>query len=322
MVMGCILGCRKAALAMAAGMSTGRSPFLRIDDPSRNRRGNNSEEMSPEDMKNQRILDERKALFEEVGNSDHAMLAAIFIKWYDMAAGGGARKRLCDSLGLSFVGMKDATQLFKQYDSNLSAAGYFPSKEADRNLKSWRIIRSCVCSALSPSQLVRVQRPSTKYVETVEGAMEKDGEAKELKFFIRPNDDEKQVLTANSKQQERVFIHPSSFNFAVGSYSCPWLVYFSMVRTSKPFLRDVSECSAYALLLFGGQLEVQAKKEVVVVDGWVHLNAKARIGALIGGLRDKVDDLLAKKIDDPSFELASTSEMKLIVKLLVTDGLG
>ena len=168
-----------------------------------------------------------------------------------------------------------------------------------------------------------MHRPTTKYAETVEGAVEKAGVAKELKFFIRGSDeDQRQAMGTNNRQDERVFIHPSSFNFAVGSYYCPWLVYHSMVRTSKPFLRDVSECSAYSLLLFGGDLEVQANEGTVTINKWVQFDAKARIGSLIGGLRQRVDSLLKKKIDDPEFDLAGTSEMKLIVKLLVSDGHG
>jgi len=68
--MGSILGIRKAALAMAAGMSVGRSPFLRIDPPRNNRRrGDEDEQASIEDMKKQRVIDERKALCVKVGNS-------------------------------------------------------------------------------------------------------------------------------------------------------------------------------------------------------------------------------------------------------------
>ena len=91
--MGSILGCRKAALAMAAGMS-GRSPFLRIDTRPNNRRGGNEDDENAaiENMKKQRVLDERKALFEDVGNSDHALLAAAYMKWDDTDTSGGGRK--------------------------------------------------------------------------------------------------------------------------------------------------------------------------------------------------------------------------------------
>jgi hypothetical protein len=45
----------------------------------------------------------------------------------------------------------------------------------------------------------------------------------------------------------------------VGNFSCPWLVYNCIVKTSKPFLRDATECSAYAPLLFGGVLDVEER---------------------------------------------------------------
>ena len=312
LVMGSILGCRTAGLAMAAGMSVGRSPFLRIDNFSRNK-----EEESVEDMKRRILLEERDNLFKSVGNSDHAMLAAAYLNWDGIRTGAADRKRFCERLGLSLNGMRDLKQLVNQLDSSLAASGYVASPEADRNSKSWRIIRTCAVASLAPSQLVRVQRPMAKYSETAEGAVEKDGVAKELKFYIRAS-------TSDDPQgsEERVFMHPSSANFAVGSFNCPWLVYHDLVRTSKAFLRDATECSAYSLLLFGGKLEVQASKGLIVVDDWVRLAANARIGALIGGLRRKVDELLARKVEDPSFDIAGTVEMKLIVNLIVSDGLG
>ena len=62
--------------------------------------------------------------------------------------------------------------------------------------------------------------------------------------------------------------------------------------------------------------------DIIVIDNWVKLSANARIGALIHGLRSRMDDLLERKINDPSLRISETPEMKLIVKLLITDGLG
>jgi ATP-dependent RNA helicase DHX57 len=302
--MGSILGCRTGALAMAAGISVGRSPFLRIDS-----RGNEA---------NQSILQERISLLESCGNSDHAMIACAFMKWQSLAAGGRERKEWCEKIGLSFNGMKDMSQLVKQYDSSLSMSGFLPSSESDTNSRSWRVLRTCAVASMAPDQLVRVVRPATKYDETAEGARLKQGEAKEHKFFIRTKDNDK----ASKEKDERVFIHPSSALFSAGTYSCPWLVFHSMVRTSKPFLRDATECSAYGLLLFGGNLTVESRNNTILVDGWVQLSANARIGALIQGLRSRMDNLLKQKIDNPSISISDTSEMQLIVKLLRTDGLG
>ena len=152
--------------------------------------------------------------------------------------------------------------------------------------KSWRIIRSCIVSALAPTQIVRVQRASTKFAETSEGAVEKDGKAKELKFYARGNDDDSDTSTQPKNivkfyhgiPEERCFVHPGSANFSVGHYSCPWLVYYQLVRTSKPFMRDLTECSNYDLLLFGGNIEVLAADGLIIVDGYVRMNANARIG--------------------------------------------
>lgn len=135
-------------------------------------------------MKRENILQAREQLFKTVGNSDHAILAAVYLKWDSVRTGGSDRKRCCESLGLSFNGMRDMKQLVRQLDSSLSASGYVASTEADRNCNSWRIIRACAVAAMAPSQLVRVQRPKTKYFETVEGAVEKDGVARELKVSI------------------------------------------------------------------------------------------------------------------------------------------
>lgn len=312
LVLGSILGCRSAALAMSAGISLGRSPFLRIDSPQKR---SNDNQISIEDFKRDRIIQERAKYFKMVGNSDHALLVVLFQKWED-AGNAGAQKVFCDSLGLSATGLREMAQLARQLDSALLSAGFAATSEADRHASSWRLIRTCAVTAMSPNQLVKVQRPAAKYAETAEGAKAKDGEAKELKFFIRTNNN------SVNGQLERVFIHPSSANFSVGNYNCPFLVYNSLVRTSKAFLRDVTECSAYSLLLFGGQLDVQSSKGIIAVDGWAELSANGRIGSLMAGLRRRVDALMAQKVRDPSYEIAASTEMQLIAKLIQTDGLG
>ena len=100
------LGCRRAALAMAAGISTGRSPFLRVDTP----RAGKAED-SIQQQKNRIILDARAKLVEQSGNSDHAMLAAMFMAWESLPTGGRDGMKYCEKLGLSVTGMRDMLQL-------------------------------------------------------------------------------------------------------------------------------------------------------------------------------------------------------------------
>ena len=161
---------------------------------------------------------------------------------------------------------------------------------------------------------------SSPRTSCLSGSIEKEGKAKELKFFIRGGSDDSNsggsgdVRIRDGVKEERVFIHPSSHNFAVGSYSCPWLVYHRLVRTSKAFVSDATECNPYALLLFGGAMEVRASQGLIVLDDWIRLSANARIGSLIGGLRQKVDGLLERKVADPSLDIAGSTEMKLITE--------
>ena len=312
--MGAILGCRSAAVAMAAGMSVGRSPLLRFD----RLRTSRDVPMSIEDMKHKNVLDERNRLFGMVGGSDHAFLAAVYQEWESSSS----RKRLCDQLGLNFPVMQEFSKLANQLDSALDAAGYKRSDASDRHSSSWRIVRACTVASMAPSQLVKIVRPAATYQQTSEGAVEKDGEARALQFFIRNDGIGLENASAGRAKEERVFIHPTSGNFTSSSFSCPWLVFHALVRTSKPFLRDVTECSAYSLLLFGGDLEVQASKNIIFIDGWAAMSANGRIGTLVGGLRRKMDDLMLEKVRNPALEIEDTNEMKLIVKLLKTDGLG
>jgi ATP-dependent RNA helicase DHX57 len=121
-------------------------------------------------------------------------------------------------------------------------------------------------------------------------------------------------VTKKNGTEERVFIHPSSNNFAVGSFSCPWIVYHRLIRTSKAFISDATECNPYSLLLFGGTMEVQASKGLILLDDWIRLSANARIGSLIGGLRRRVDELLELKVTDPSMDIAGSTEMELITE--------
>lgn len=338
LVVGSLLGCRSASLAVAAGMTVGRSPFLKLDvfqndrkKPPRRRDDDEDEEDANdeaakekafEEARQQRVVAARSELLRRVGHSDHAMLAAAYAAWND--ASSGEKRRYCESVGVSVHGMQDMRKLVQQLDSSLSSIGFRASAESDANANSWRVLRSCVVAALAPSHVVRIHRPSTKYTETVDGAVEKDGVARELKFYVRDEsttseDEQPRGCSSSGKHtyhgtsEERVFVHPSSAVFKVGNYGFPWLVYHELVRTSKPFLRDATECNPYALLMFGGAIDIQASNGLIVVDDWVRLSANARIGALIGGLRCRVDELLKRKVANPKLDVG-TVEMKLIVE--------
>lgn len=96
LVMGCLLGCRKIALAIAAGMSVGRSPFMNMTSKCGHGRPNNDVVDDIEQQKqstHEQILEARSALFQTVGNSDHLMLGKAYLLWEE--AKGAERRKFC-----------------------------------------------------------------------------------------------------------------------------------------------------------------------------------------------------------------------------------
>jgi len=281
---------------------------------------------------NDRVRAARRALFARMGGrSDHVLLSGVYLHWADLR--GRDKRDYCDSLGLVPAAMREAADLFRTYDGALRNLG-FRRRGADAGGNA--IARACAVAALAPSNVLRVRRPATKYAETVEGAVEKDGVAREFMFFAPPGKGGIEEECSNyqgDNPQKRVFLHPSSFLFERGTYGCPYLVYFRLMHTSKPFAWDLTECTTYALLLFGGEMTVKAKEGLIFIDcedggedhryQWViRFKAHPRIGALMAGLRERFDELLLEKVRDPDFDIAGTEEMKIIVNLLLTDGWG
>ena len=81
--------------------------------------------------------------------------------------------------------------------------------------------------------------------------------------------------------------------------------------------------SPYALLLFGGRgnLDIQHDRGKLVLDGWVHFSAPARVGLLVRELRRETEALLRDKIARPSLDLARNPVIDAILLLLRTNGL-
>lgn len=58
-----------------------------------------------------------------------------------------------------------------------------------------------------------------------------------------------------------------------------------------------------------------------MVDGWLKLRGWARIGVLISRLRGMVDDIIAKKVENPGMDLRNNDVIRAVVKLIELDGL-
>jgi hypothetical protein len=122
--------------------------------------------------------------------------------------------------------------------------------------------------------------------------------------------------------QDRVFLHPGSFNFKVGEYRCPWLLYFEKVATTRLYVRDSSVVTPFALALFGGPLTVHYTEPCVTIGarGWVKFRAEPRVGVLTKALRAALDRLLADKIQDPAKDVSNDPVIEAVIRVLVFNG--
>jgi ATP-dependent RNA helicase DHX57 len=248
--------------------------------------------------------------------SDHLLSVRAFEQW-EAARQGGAReeRRFCEQSFLSSTSLRTIADLRTQFREVLADSGFAAARprggkarrwdaagdDANANANNTRVLRAVICAGLYPN-VVRVQRPETTYVEQVAGAVAQAPTAKQLKMFTQADG--------------RVFLHPSSVNFTDADFVSPWLVFHQKQATSKVFIRDSSMVTPYALLLFGGELEVLHQRSEVHLDGWIRFAAQPRTGALVRALRGLLDDAVEAKLARPDADLSAHPAIAALLKIL------
>lgn len=297
LVYGSILRCIEPVAIIAACISS-RNPFL----------------MS---MSDPELRAKQDALKKELGGSwksDHLLLWKL-VERYSPLRGQKSKRGFCRDIGLSYDTMESILDLKQQYLQQLDNIGFYESSSADHlneNSKAPRIIKAALCAGLY-ANVAQVVYPEQKYFQAAHGVVEEDHNAKQIRYFVRS--------ASEAGQRERVFLHPSSCNFSQNNYDSPWLLYTELVQTSKIFVRESTMVNPYALLLFGGHLEVIHEKNLLTLDGYIRFNAVARIGVLIKSIRQHLDRLLMQKIADPSVDIAQSELVTAISQLLKSEGM-
>eukprot|EP00271_Cylindrocystis_brebissonii_P016940 TRINITY_DN4199_c0_g3_i1.p1 TRINITY_DN4199_c0_g3~~TRINITY_DN4199_c0_g3_i1.p1 ORF type:complete len:416 (-),score=36.57 TRINITY_DN4199_c0_g3_i1:441-1598(-) len=301
LLFGCVLRCLSPILTVAAAMSA-RSPFV-----------------SPMDRREDANASRQR--FGGASKSDHLAIARAFDGWVEARAQGRAHER--QYLETNFLSRESLITIEASradFVKALSVLGFASSDynrgsrsagkasgphSLDTNAQNGRVVKAVICAGLYP-HIVRVQHPKTLYVQQVGGAVAQDAAAHEIRFYTR--------------EDGRVFIHPGSVNFSARRFDSVWLAYGEKVKTSKVFVRESSMVPTYALLLFGGAIEVEHERQIVRVDQWMEFQAPARIAVLVKELRGRVDEALLQKIEDASLDISRFPVMLAVVQLLATDG--
>ena len=221
--------------------------------------------------------------------------------------------------------MVELRELQRDLLENLASLGFVGNArhgvdlkhEANANEENPKILASMICAGYYP-QVARVLRPPQMYVkQTGFGAMRKDVDPKDIKFFtLDSNYDKKCISIGEEFKREdesdisitgltRVFIHPSSINFNNNSYSSSnYIIYSDIVSTTafaqqasgssraKAYIREASEVPPLALLFLGGRIDVQFAEQTATVDKWIKFCVPGRVIALVLASRRALDELL------------------------------
>lgn len=301
LVYGTMFGCLEPCLTIAAAITV-RSPFF-----------------SPHGKR-----DEARALKASFGQGYGDLVADLrayeqYINLQQKASHKGMRM-WCEDNFLSINTLNDITSNRSQYLSSLKETGLIPltynsasSSSLNTQAQNISIITALIAASFHP-QSARIQFPEKKYTATSTGAIAQDPEARTIKYF-QP--------TSSEERDERVFMHPSSTLFDAQSfpgYAC-FMSYFEKVATTKVFIRNVTPHNAYTALMFCGDITLDTMGRGLILDGTVRLQGWARIGALVNRLRILLDELLARKIEDPAFDVSSNEVIATVRKLVELNGL-
>lgn len=310
MIYGALFGCTESALTIAASMSA-RSPFV-----------------SPFDRRDQ--ADEARRNFSTDG-SDHLTILNAFNKWKEirqMKGDGGTRTFLRESF-LSYLTLNQMEDLRKQFASLLVEIGFLPKGfrvsgkgrngrnsgggggGGGRGARNYRgndpalvpsaatespgkdsvpMIKAVLCAGLYPNIIV-APRP----LVTV-GNTQQAGEQ------------------AFRGQKGEVYLHPCTISFTEKRLDSRYCCYHEIVKTSKTYVRDCTTVNEFALLLFGGSLQVYHTHGVVTVDNWLRFRIGAKPATLVKHLRAQMEKMLLEKIVSPENDITGSEEGQALIQ--------
>lgn len=298
LVYGALLGCLEPAAVIAASM-TDKSPFV-----------------APIEKRD--MADATRARF-ALDNSDHLTLYNAFLSWKAAKKRGfAADRKFCDQNFMrrtSLIDIENISQdlikmvrssgldcdilklLESKKSSVLFSAFQNQSNSATANPLSrgtLATLRAVIAAGLYPNVA------KLSYVQPVDHA-------------ARPT---KTICTGKTAQGPFP-VHPRSINRFLATNG--WLVFQEKVKYSQAFLRDSTLVGNYPILLFGGDVDVQHKQQLVIVDDWIKFKAPAKTGVLFKEMRLLINQFLQKKLNDPQLDVSGLPLIPLLLELLVSE---
>ncbi|KAL0426591.1 UNVERIFIED_CONTAM: DExH-box ATP-dependent RNA helicase DExH1 [Sesamum latifolium] len=219
--------------------------------------------------------------------SDHIALLKAFEGWKD-AKRNRKDRTFCWENFLSPVTMQMMEDMRNQFLDLLSGIGFVDKSQGPKAYNQYsddlEMVCAILCAGLYPN-VVQCKR-----------------RGKRTAFY--------------TKEVGKVDIHPASVNASVHVFPLPYMVYSEKVKTSNIYIRDSTNISDYALLMFGGNLIPSKSGDgIEMLGGYLHFSASKTVLDLIRKLRGELDKLLSRKIEEPGLDI--TVEGKGVVAAVV-----
>ncbi|KAI2503246.1 helicase [Fragilaria crotonensis] len=293
LVVGCMLGCVEPALTIAASLSSSKSAFW-----------SNARE------KQEALIESGFGGVDWGGGTvkgDSIAFVAIYDRW-SSHTNDHLRFRFAKDNGIDHNVLSDICNLREQFRACLIDAGLIVSKEDVGSHSGDALLTSCCLAAGLYPNVARLMRPVRgKGGYNCGRLLTKDGD------MCTPGNGSfqgRRVRKASETGRDVYAVYHSKHQTTGATMEA------TTRQKLKVFLSDVNFISRFALLLFGGNLEV--KENVILVDKWLKFKVgdRGRITAvLLTEFRQELDTVLLDRLSGRSAE-GSDEVIKMVVRLL------
>ena len=290
MLYGSIFRCLESTLIIAASLAF-RSPFF-----------------SPYEKRAE--ADAVKKSYDPL--SDHMTLLMAFNGWNKSRNESRAAER--EYLHANFLSRNTLSMIEKmkrQFEKILSDEGFFDRKNRihyNSNGDNFELIKAVLVAGLYPN-VVKVDLPKNSG----------GGGGRGNKRNSRPPQPKLKTrkLWEPGSKEEDCSLHPSSVLYGrQGGFGQPFLVFHEKVKTSQVYVRDATAVSPFALLLFGGAVQVEHLKGMVTLDNWLRFSVAAQHAVLIVAMRGKLMHIMQRKLENPKLNLFQDEESSKVIQAL------
>ena len=276
-IYGALFSCIEPALTIAAAMSS-KSPFI-------------------SSFENREAADRARQSL-SLDGSDHLTILNAFDTWKTTRATKGERaaSKFVRDNHLSWHTLNQLQEIRNQLFALLCDIGFLPSTNirskgdktltvdtaANVNASNMDLVKAVLCAGRYPNIILA---PRT----LVLGASKNKQAAGEIAF--------------QSRNKGEVYLHPSVLSYSSKALSSRYCCYHEIIQTRKLYVRDMTVVSPFALLLFGGTLQVYHTDGIVTIDTWLRFRTSRVAATLIKYLRSEMETMLLQKIVTPGQDL-------------------